>query len=428
MTPTHIHFKELKRAEYNPRIMPDSEMQALKESISKFGFVEPVVVNSHEGRKGVLIGGHQRTTALEQILAKGVVPNGIIRETDGGFLVPATFVNLNIEEEKALNLALNKIKGKWDEGKLAEIIIGLRESPIITATGFRDDEISKILDQNLPEAEDPIGEGEGEGAEPRSKPGEVYELGTHRLICGDSSKPETYEKLMQGEKADMIWTDPPYNVAYKSDSENLSTGGVESIKNDSMPAADFQKMADEWFAAMVTPLREGGSIYACTGWSSYPAFVASMTKVGIRQSTVIVWVKNSGTLGWQDYKSKQEWIAKAKKEDKKTAEAIMYAWKEGKHTFYGDNEYDVWEMPRKSVLHYIHPTEKPDWLPMRAIRNSTKRGDIVLDPFGGSGSCMAAAEKIGRRAFMIELDPKFCDRIRDRWDRIEKQKLESIVK
>jgi DNA modification methylase len=149
-----------------------------------------------------------------------------------------------------------------------------------------------------------------------------------------------------------------------------------------------------------------------------------MMKNGFYHSGVIVWIKNAGAIGFNDYKYKHEWIAKGKKPDAKTAQAIIYGWNAGTHTFFGDNEFDVWEMPRKAVNHYLHPTEKPDWLPMRAIRNSSKRGDIILDPFGGSGSVMAAAEKTGRRAFMIELDPKFCDVIRDRWERISAPKEE----
>jgi DNA modification methylase len=125
-------------------------------------------------------------------------------------------------------------------------------------------------------------------------------------------------------------------------------------------------------------------------------------------------------MGWNDYRYKHEWILKAKKGEARKAEAMIYGWKDGEsHKFNGENEFDVWDMPRKSVLNYIHPTEKPDWLAMRAIRNSTDRGEIVVDCFAGSGSTMAAAEKTGRRAFMIEMDPKFCDRIRKRWEKLK---------
>jgi DNA modification methylase len=403
-----IKISELKRADYNPRIMPDTEMAALKTSIKTFGFVEPIVVNRSKERYGVLVGGHQRLSALEALLAGGTVPTGIIEsEEKGVYLVPASFVELSAEDEKLLNLALNKIKGKWDDEKLAEIIIALKEDPHIPASGFREEEISRILDQTLnddDEEEEPI----DEMTEPRSKFGEVYELGQHRLICGDSTDPETYRALLGKEKADMIFTDPPYNVNYHSRGEKLKSEELEKIKNDNMTPEEFQKLIDGAFYSMCMHSKEGASFYICSGWSSYPQFLQSILKNEFHHSGLIIWVKNVPSMGWNDYRYKHE--------------SIIYGWKNGTHSFYGDNEYDVWEMPRKATARYLHPTEKPDWLAMRALRNSTKRNDIVLDPFAGSGSTMTAAEKVGRRAYMIELDPKFCDVIRDRWERVSKQK------
>jgi len=161
--------------------------------------------------------------------------------------------------------------------------------------------------------------------------------------------------------------------------------------------------------------KEGASFYICSGWSSYPQFLQSMLKNGFRHSGVIIWVKNVPSMGWNDYRYKHEWIAKAKKPDPKTAESIIYGWKTGTHSFYGDNEYDVWEMPRKATARYLHPTEKPDWLAMRALRNSTKRNDIVLDSFLGSGSTVIACERTGRVCYGIELDPAYVDVIVRRW-------------
>src|SRR3989344_4579583 len=421
MESTKIKITELRRAEYNPRIMLENEMSALKTSIKTFGFVESVVVNTHTcdqcgDRKWVLVGGHQRTTAVEELVAQGEAIKGI-ETKDGVALIPANLVDLHFPEEKLLNLALNKIKGKWDEKKLFEIILELKESPSIPASGFRDDEISRILDQTLDDEEGDEGD-----KEPRSKLGEIYELGSHRLICGDSTDPETYKKLLGDEKADMVFTDPPYNVNYKSRGNKLKEEGNESIKNDNMDDNQFRAFIDSAFYATFIHVKEGASFYICSGWSSYPQFLESMNKNGFQHSGVIIWVKNVPSMGWNDYRYKHEWIARAKKPDPKTAKGIIYGWKNGTHKFYGDNEFDVWEMPRKAVAHYLHPTEKPDWLAMRALRNSTKRNDIVLDPFGGSGSTMAAAEKVGRRAYMIELDPKFCDVIRNRWERINKIK------
>lgn len=411
-------LKDLKRADYNPRTMADVDMRALMKSIETHGFVEPIVVNVNPERYGVIVGGHQRLTAVEKLLAIDAVKG--LEMKDGAWMIPAFTVNLTLDAEKQLNIGLNKIHGKFDEEKLYNLIVEMKDSPTLPTTGFREDEVSRILDRNMEEPEEE--EGDGEPKEPRSKPGEIYELGEHRLICGDSTDPAVYEKLFGSIHPDMIWTDPPYNVAYKAHSDELNKAGKGSIMNDDMKPEDFKKLIDGAFAQMFRVAKTGAAFYICSGWQSYPQFLHSMLSHGFYHSGMIIWVKPGGTISFADYKAQHEWIAKAKKPDAKTAESIMYGWKEGKHTFYGTNEYDVWEMPRKAVSRYLHPTEKPDWLPMRAIRNSTKRGDIILDPFGGSGSVMAAAEKTGRRAFMIELDPKFCDVIRDRWERIEKAK------
>ncbi len=428
-------IKDLVRADYNPRVMPDSEMQSLMKSIETHGFVEPIVVNVAKDRAGVIVGGHQRLTAVEKLMAKGKLPKGIKLHKEpkgaGGsgtesdinnYEIPCYEVELTLEAEKQLNIGLNKIHGKFEEDKLYQLISEMKDSPTIPTTGFREDEISRLLDRGM-EDNDEQDAGEGLPEEARSIPGEIYELGEHRLICGDSTDPETYTKLFGSIRPDMIWTDPPYNVDYKATSESdLHKDGKGSIMNDHMSAEDFKHLIDGAFGQMFRVSKPGAAFYICSGWGSYPQFLASMLSNGFYHSGMIIWVKPNGSHGFNDYKYKHEWIATGKKPDLKTAQAIIYGWSKGKHTFYGDNEFDVWEMPRKGVSRYLHPTEKPDWLPMRAIRNSTKRGDIILDPFGGSGSVMAAAEKTGRKAYMIELDPKFCDVIRDRWARIEKAK------
>jgi len=413
-----VNSKDLHRAEYNPRIMSEQKMSALMTSIETKGFIVPMIVNMHPTRQGYIISGHQRLTALERLATRGIIPTGIEIAENGGYLIPAVIVEFDLLAEKESNLGMNNIEGDFIPKQVYDMIVDLKGSPTLPSTGFSEYDISRILDSQLPEEEDEETD-EIEG-EPRSKLGEIYELGQHRLICGDSTDPETYKKLLGPECADMVFTDPPYNVNYKSRGEKLNQEGNESIKNDNMDDAQFKEFIDAAFHALFTHTKEGASFYICSGWSSYPQFLQSMLQNGFQHSGVIIWVKNVPSMGWNDYRYKHEWIARAKKPDPKTAQSIIYGWKEGTHKFYGDNEYDVWEMPRKAVAHYLHPTEKPDWLAMRALRNSTQRNDIVLDPFGGSGSTMAAAEKVGRRAYMIELDPKFCDVIRNRWERINK--------
>ena len=161
-------------------------------------------------------------------------------------------------------------------------------------------------------------------------------------------------------------------------SKELNDSGKQSIMNDSMSADDFKKFIDNVFLNMLNIAKEGAPFYICSRWGSYPQFLHSMLANGFQHSGVIIWVKNVPSMGWNDYRYKHEWIAKAKKPDPKTAESIIYGWKKGVHMFYGNNEYDVWEMPRKATSRYLHPTEKPDWLIMRAIRNSTTRGGLCL--------------------------------------------------
>lgn len=435
---TYFPIKDLVRADYNPRVMPDVEMQSLMKSIETHGFVEPIVVNVAKDRYGVIVGGHQRLTAVEKLIARGDIPKGIEAFGPDGLVsrananknthwsIPCFEIDLTLEAEKQLNIALNKIHGKFEEAKLYELIVEMKDSPTLPTTGFREDEISRILDRNMDDLDEDSDTGLALEDVAQSVPGEIYELGPHRLICGDSTDPSTYLKLLGSEKADMVWTDPPYNVAYKSGGDSLNESGKQSIKNDDMSPEQFKIFIDGAFAAMFQSVKQGGQFYICSGWSSYPQFLQSMMLHGFHHSGVIIWVKPGSSHGFNDYKYKHEWIAKAKKPDAKTAQSIIFGWSQGKHTFFGDNEFDVWEMPRKAVQNYKHPTEKPDWLPMRAIRNSTKRGDIILDPFSGSGSVMSACEKTGRRAFMIELDPKFCDVIRARWAKIERSKAKQV--
>ncbi len=415
----YFPIKDLKRAEYNPRIMPAEEMESLMKSIETHGFVEPIVVNINPDRFGVIVGGHQRLTAVEKLMAKGIEIKGIKKIDFPYPMIPVFEIDLTLEAEKQLNIGLNKIHGKFDEDKIFDLIMEMKESPTLPTTGFREDEISRILDRDMEDTEEE--DHNGTMPEARSVLGEVYDLGPHRLVCGIPTDQSDWQKLLGDQKADMIFTDPPYNVDYEG-----KTDEKMKIQNDKMTPELFRIFIDGAFKQMIDHVKVGAPLYICSGWSSYPQFLESMLKNGYYHSGVIIWVKNNATFGFNDYRYKHEWIAKAKKAEPTKAEAIIYGWKNGKHMFYGDNEFDVWEMPRRTA-NRNHPTEKPDWLPMRAIRNSTVRGDIVVDPFGGSGSVLAACEKTGRRAFMIELDPKFCDVIRNRWERILKAKEKENV-
>lgn len=401
-------------AEYNPRKISDKELQKLVRSIREFGFVQPVVINTAKCRKNVVVGGHQRIKAAE--LA-------------GLDEVPVVEVKLDEEKEKALNLALNKISGEWDSGALADVIESIKASDALLATGFDDIEISRILDAMMSEEqEDEMSEQEIlEKKEADSKPGELYELGEHRLLCGDATDPESYERLFDGvdEKAQMIWTDPPYNVDYSSRMRNNESMARKNIENDAMSPQEFRDFLSSALSLMLLWSKPGASLYICNNWKSYPDFARVFEMLDIEPAGLIVWAKNNTSMGFNDYRYKHEFISRVKNEKKKRtkkkAESISYLYKKDAPRIWnaGRDEMDLWEGPRKGVNEYLHPTEKPDWLAMRAIRNSSTRGGIVLDPFAGSGSVMSAAHKTGRRAFMIEFDPLFCDVIRARFDKLK---------
>lgn len=408
-----IEIKKLKLAYYNPREMPEKEYESLKKSMKEFGCVEPVVMNTHKGREGIVVGGNMRARAATEL---------------GWKTIPYTKVDLPEDKEKLLNLALNRIKGEWDETKLAELVYNLSHIDAdLNLSGFNEVEISNLLDtQMLLGEEEPESEYEAEQEmlkkEPQSKYGEIYKLGRHKLMCGDATKTEDIKKLMGKEQADMVFTDPPYNVAHISHAKAGKFHREKgTILGDQQSQEEFQEFCRKFFNNCEQILKPGKSIYICTGYTSYPLFYYQMLNAGFEFSTTIVWVKPSFSIGWRDYKNQYEQVMKGKKgKGRSKAQPIIYGWKSGqRHYFYGDlNESDVWEMPRKTITKMLHPTEKPEWLIMKAVKNSTRVGQLVADLFAGCGSTMMAAHKLERTAYMMELDPYFCDIIRKRWARI----------
>ena len=409
-----IAISSLRFAEYNPRKVTRSVIEQLKRSLQEFGCPVPIVINTHKGRENVIVGGEKRVRAATEL---------------GWTEIPYSSVDIPLQKEKALNLALNKIEDQWDEEKLAQIITDLTQSDFdISLTGFNEVEVSNLLDTTmlLEQEEEKPWDTEEEIkniTEPISKYGEIYQIGPNRLMCGDSTNPEDVKKLMGEKLADMVFTDPPYNVAHTS-KEKQGKFHTEKgiILGDDQSQEDFKKFTEGFFNTMHNALKSGGVIYVCTGYTSYPLFYYQMLNSGFVFSSAIVWVKPSFAVGWSDYKKQYEQIMKGKKGKGKTkAEGIIYGWKQGeKHVFTGEtNESDVWNMPRKAVTEMVHPTEKPEWLIMKAIKGGSRFGNIVLDLFGGSGSTLMAAHKTGRVAYLMERDEKFCDLIRKRTQRLK---------
>jgi len=394
-------------ADYNPRKITDKEREDLAESIVEFNEVEPVVINTNNH----LIGGHQRLKIYADLGREEIDVRVPSRE-------------LTLEEEKRLNLRLNKNTGGWDWDKLSNF-----DEELLRGIGFENEALDSIFEpDNLEDSFDTEGFYE-KIKESKIKRGEVYQLGKHRLLCGDSTNQKDVEKLMDGIKADMVFTDPPYNVDYQGMK-------FEKIEGDNQPENQFIKFSEDFIARLAESVKKGGAFYICSGYSSFPAFLWALRKNRFEFSTPIIWVKNNTSLGWGDYRHKHEMVIKTRnpgglqikgRSKTKKAQPILYGWMEGKHFFPETRfEADVWEISRRASSTMVHPNQKPLELIGRAIRNSSQRGELVLDLFGGSGSTIISAEKEGRRCYVMEIDPKYCEVIIKRWEAYTKEKAQKI--
>jgi DNA modification methylase len=391
-----IQVSKINPAVYNPRVdlkPGDAEYEKLKSSINTFGYVEPLVWNK---RTGNLVGGHQR---LKVLVAQGATE------------VEVSVVDLPLEKEKALNLALNRIQGAWDEQKLASLLQELmRDSEIdIKTTGFDLPEISEILDraEDAKEDEFDFAEELGNIGTPITQKGELIRLGNHRLLCGDSSNPEDVAKLIGDAKVNLIFSDPPYNVDYyggnrpvPEKSRPKASRNWERIYNDNLTQEEYEKWLKRIFVNVTPYIAEGAAIYIWNGSKQFGPMYLMLAELGYHVSSVLTWAKESFSIGYADYNFQTEFC--------------LYGWKEGNggHKWYGPtNESTLWQIKRDSTASYNHPTQKPVALAHRGIRNSSKRGDIVLDMFLGSGTTLIAADGLERACYGIEIDPGYCDTI-----------------
>ena len=373
---------DLLPADYNPRkdLKPgDEEYEKLKRSLETFGYVEPVIWNKTTGR---VVGGHQR---LKVLMDMGMTE------------IHCVVVELSEEKEKALNVALNKISGEWDNNKLALLIADLQgEDFDVSLTGFEPAEIDALFKDTLKDGikEDNFNVEEELKKPVITKPGDVWTLGRHRLICGDSTKAETYEILMNGVKANLVITDPPYNVNYE--------GSAGKIKNDNMAKDAFYAFLLDAFKNAESIMTDDASIYVFHADTEGLNFRKAFEDAGFYLSGCCIWKKQSLVLGRSPYQWQHE--------------PVLYGWKKkGKHQWYtGRKESTIWEFdkPKKNGE---HPTMKPIPLVAYPIMNSTMTNGVVVDLFGGSGSTLIACEQTDRICYTAELDEKFCDVIIKRY-------------
>ena len=386
-----IDINKLIPATYNPRkdLKPDdAEYIKIKNSIVKFGFVSPLVIN----KDMTVIGGHQRLKVLKDL--------GITE-------VECIVVDLDKTNEKALNIALNKIQGDWDEDKLEALLQELKlEEFDMNLTGFDFDEVDEILNDINGTKEDnfDVDSAYEEIEEPITKPGDIWILGNHRLMCGDSTHKDDIMRLMNNQDADMLLTDPPYNVDYVG-----KTAEALKIKNDNMDDNQFYEFLKKVFENMYIVTKEGASIYVFHADTEGINFRKAFKDAGFKLAECLIWKKDCFVMGRQDYQWQHE--------------PVLYGWKEGKaHYFINDRTQSTileFDRPKQSTL---HPTMKPIDLIAKLIKNSSKENDIILDLFGGSGSTTIAAEQLNRKCYTMELDPKYCDVIVKRWETMTNRK------
>jgi len=403
-----VPIEELKPADYNPRqdLKPgDAAYEKLTRSLEEYGYVQPLVWNKTTGN---VVGGHQRLKVLK---AQGVTE------------VDVVVVELTLEKEKALNLALNKIQGDWDQQKLAEILEELITLPDfdLELTGFDAPEAQQIIDEVLR----PLDEDREEDFDPNqlpdtSKPavtekGELFELGNHRLLCGDSTNLEDVRRVMNGQKAVLFATDPPYLVNYtgKNHPASRSTrAGKNKDWTDSYgPDFDWDDpetnpdLYEKFYAAAIAEAVLPSAAWYCWHASRRQAMVEAVwQKYGAFVHQQIIWVKDRPVLTYSWYTWQHE--------------PCFFGWvRPNKPIRMGETfPSTVWQVPTTAAGKVTeHPTSKPVELFAIPMRQHTKRHDICYEPFCGSGSQLIAAEKLGRRCFALEISPHYCDLIVRRW-------------
>ncbi|MDD2840323.1 MAG: site-specific DNA-methyltransferase [Rickettsiales bacterium] len=431
-------LKDLIPSDYNPRKASKQQEKALSESLQKYGCVEPIIVNENSDRQNVIIGGHFRVRELIKLHIEEV---------------ECVIVNLNLEQERELNIRLNSNTGDWN----FDLLLSNFNVSDLESWGFNDEQLDKLEfkteENRLEEIVDDSDDLPDVPVQSKTKLGDVFILSNnnneHRLLCGDSTDLESVKILMDNKKSVLVITDPPYNVAYDKSKT------FDKILNDEMSKEDFYNFLYKVFKNYNDiVLKEGSPIYVFHSDSERINFTKSFIDADFYFSQIIVWVKNHFVLGRQDYQNKHE--------------PILYGWKKGNTHYFIDNrtnssvfedEVDLTKLKKEQLLKMLrdilqtdditsntnilnsniinkpttvihcdkpnksdlHPTMKPIKLIGKLIINSSKRKDLIVDLFGGSGSTLIASEQLDRTCYMMELDPHYCDVIIERWQNLTKQ-------
>lgn len=378
----------LKSAAYNPRQITRDELNKLIKSIKQFGFVDPALVRKHDN---MIVGGHQRVKAALELGLKEI---------------PVVFLDITENDAKLLNVALNKISGDWDEDKLTELLAELKFFDDVDEllTGFDEDELDQLL-ADLEEPKEGLTDQDAlpDNVDTVCKEGQLWQLGEHRLLCGDSTKDGDLDRLMDGYRSDMVFTDPPYLMDFTgsvhADGTKSHNANYKDIKNDNLTKEEADAFLDTIPKNIIK--YNTGAYYICFYRLGLDLLFKALNDNKLKYKALIIWNKGNHTLSNSDYMSRYE--------------PIVYGWTKV-HNFYGKKgSYDIWDIDR-TKKNDLHPTMKPVELCKTAIKNSSKKSDIVLDIFLGSGSTIIAAETLGRKCYGIEIDPYYCDVIIKRWE------------
>ena len=377
----------------NPRRIGEAELAALTRSIATFGLVDPILARRHDRR---VIAGHQRLAAARRA---------------GLATVPVILLDLTAEDARLLNVALNQIGGAWDADLLARLLIDLQETTArdLTLSGFAEADLQALLTRfdrrekrDRPERFDLE---EALAAYDRDAtgiaPGAGWQLGAHRLFQGDATDAAFVALCLGGQPADMVFTDPPYNVSYGAHGGKAADAPARRLINDAMPAEEWERFCRAWAAGLTA--NAAGALYICMSGREWPLVARVLAEAGAHWADTITWAKDRFTLGRADYQRQYE--------------PVWYGWAAGRQRHWqgGRDQGDVWPIPRPAASP-LHPTEKPLALVERAIANSSPPGAVVLDPFCGAGTTLIACERMGRRGVGVEIDPRYVAATIARWE------------
>lgn len=411
----HVNIRALVNAVYNPRKISDTSLSQLKESIDRFGMVDPIIVNSAFNRMNVVIGGHMRLKAAQSL---------------GHETVPVVYVNIDdIEKEKELNIRLNKNTGEWDIEKLKDF-----PTDFLFDAGFTNEELTEFWTKELEtEEEDFDIEKELEEIKvPITKLGDIIELGSHRLICGDSTDPEVLKKLFGDERASMIYSDPVYNIKIDYDK---GIGGKQSYGgsvHDDRTYSEYKEFIRKSLECALAVTSENSHVFYWCDQAYIGLFQELYREHDISNKRVCLWIKNGqnptpqiafnkcyepcvyGTRGKPFLADIQD-LNEVMNKETTTGNSLL------------DEISDIWAVKRLAGQDYEHATSKPPALHEKAILRCTRVNDIILDSFSGSASTMIAAEQLKRRVFAVELEPAFCDLAIRRYEKMTGSKAQIIT-